>query len=82
MNKLSCVAALLAVGLSGSAFAAATTASPDRSEKLPASYWHCFYQADASSGGGVYEFVQRSRCSPIYNDPSYGPMTLIDAYFG
>ena len=82
MNKSSCAAVFLALGLSSSTFAAGATASSDRSEKLPASYWHCFYQADASSGGGVYEFVQRSRCAPVFNDPAYGPMILIDAYFG
>lgn len=82
MNKLSCAALLLAVGLSGSAFAGGANAHSDRSEKLPASYWHCFYQADASSGGGVYEFVQRSRCALVLDHPAYGQLSLIDAYFG
>ncbi|KWS04859.1 hypothetical protein AZ78_2409 [Lysobacter capsici AZ78] len=77
MNKLSNAAVLMALCFSGAALADATN---ERAAAFPASYWHCIYQSD--SGGGVYEFLSRSRCAPTVDHSVYGYLTLIDAYYG
>ncbi|MFQ6309313.1 hypothetical protein [Lysobacter capsici] len=77
MNRLSSAAVLMALCFSGAALADATN---ERAAAFPASYWHCIYQSD--SGGGVYEFLSRSRCAPTVDHSVYGYLTLIDAYYG